>query len=163
MRHMQKLIWILLPYLKLEHFHWRTLTPAEIALCQPIFANLIDYSKVKIMNHPFLPWQPTGMVMAPMGAIHLKPVDYCTDFAQESLYNQAIFIHEMTHIYQYQQQINVLLRGALLQSAYYLSCKRYNPYAYNFIQKKPFSSYNIEQQGDIAKDIFLKKIQNIIK
>lgn len=160
---MQNWIWRLLPHLKLENFHCRNLTQGEIALCQPIFADLINYTQVKVMNHPFLPWQATGIVMAPMGTIHLKPIDYCLDFSQSSHSNQALFIHEMTHILQYQHQINVLLKGTILQTAYYLSCKYYNPYNYHLIQNKPFKKYNIEQQGDIARDVFLKKIKNIIK
>ena len=68
----------------------------------------------------------------------------------------------MAHILQHQHKINVLLRGAVLQTAYFLSFKRYNPYHYRLIAAKPFFAYNIEQQGEIAKDIFLKKIDNII-
>jgi len=63
---------------------------------------------------------------------------------------------------QFQQKTNVILKGMLLQTGYYLSFKKYNPYHYRFIHAKAFTSYNIEQQGDIARDIFLKKIPNII-
>lgn len=49
----------------------------------------------------------------------------------------------MTHIYQYQQGINVLLRGALLQTAYFLSARKYNPYAYRFKANKAFACYNM--------------------
>lgn len=68
----------------------------------------------------------------------------------------------MAHIYQYQQNINVLFKGAFLQAAYFLSMGKYNPYKYQFNPNKSFLDYNIEQQGDIARDIFLKKIPNII-
>ena len=76
---------------------------------------------------------------------------------------QGVFIHELAHILQYQQQTNVILKGAILQLGYYLSFKKYNPYCYQFIQGKAFEDYNIEQQGDIARDIFFRKIPNIIK
>ncbi|TCM69835.1 hypothetical protein EC844_102102 [Acinetobacter calcoaceticus] len=160
---MQALFWIFISYLKLDQFKCRCLTQAEIKLCQTVFGDLIDYSKVRIMNQPFLPWQPKGIFMAPLGSIHLHNADYCEDFSLQSLAYQAVFIHEMAHIYQYQQHINVLFKGAMLQTAYYMSAKKYNPYQYQFVQGKAFFKYNIEQQGDIAKDIFLKKIQNIIK
>lgn len=68
----------------------------------------------------------------------------------------------MTHIMQYQQGVNVLIKGVMLQIAHYLSFKLYNPYNYIFEQDKPFKSYNIEQQGDIARDICSGKIPNII-
>ena len=71
-------------------------------------------------------------------------------------------VGKLAHILQFQQHTNVIVKGAILQAGYYLSFKHYNPYQYHLIQGKAFSSYNIEQQGDIARDIFLKRIPNII-
>ena len=157
-----KLLPLLLRLLKLEQFRCRALTPGEIALCQRVFGQLIDYSRVSIMNHPYLPWQPAHILMAPQGYIHVRDPLYREDYSQAPLAFQAVLIHEMTHIYQHQQQINVLLKGALLQTAFYLSAGQYNPYRYQLIPGKPFFAYNIEQQGDIARDIFLNKMDNII-
>ena len=148
--------------LKLETFKFRNLTVGEIKLCRTVFADLIDYSSVKIMNQPYLPWQPVGILMAPSGYIHLKDADYCTDFSQKNLSSQAIFIHEMAHIFQFQSHINVVLQGAVLQIAYYATFKKYNPYQYALQAQKAYFDYNIEQQAEIAKDIFLNKIKNII-
>ncbi|WP_445115355.1 hypothetical protein [Acinetobacter sp. WZC-1] len=153
---------ILIKLLKIDQFRYRPLTEGEIRISRQVFGHLINYRQVRIMNHPFLPWQPAGMVMAPKGYIHLKHTDYCTDFSQQSLAWQAIFIHEMAHILQHQQQINVFLKGAVLQIAHYATFGLYNPYAYQLIPGKSYADYNIEQQGDIAKDIFLQKIDNII-
>lgn len=147
---------------KLDRFKYRPLTEGEIHIAKQVFADLIDYDQVKVMNHPFLPWQPVGVLMAPTGYIHLKNADYIDDFSKESLSYQAIFVHEMAHIYQYQQHINVFLKGAFLQTALYLSLGKYNPYHYTLQANKAYFDYNIEQQGDIAKDIFLKRIDNII-
>lgn len=153
---------LIIKILKLDRFRYRHLTEGEIAMCQGVFANLIDYSKVLVMNHPYLPWQPKHLFMAPQGYIHVRNIDYKADFSKEKLGYQAVFIHEMAHIYQHQQNISVLIKGALLQSAYFLTLQRYNPYHYTLKSGKKFFDYNIEQQGDIAKDIFLKKIPNII-
>ncbi|MBD8008079.1 MULTISPECIES: hypothetical protein [Acinetobacter] len=152
----------ILKLVRFEQFKCRSLTPGEISICQQVFGNLIDYSTVKVMNHPYLPWQSRHVIMAPSGYIHARNLNYREDYSHESLAYQALFIHEMTHIYQYQQKINVVLKGALLQSAYFLSLRKYNPYKYQFNPNKSFSHYNIEQQGDIARDIFLKRIPNII-
>lgn len=154
--------WFLIRFLNLDHFKYRQLTVGEIQICKHVFEDLIDYEQVKILNHPYLPWQPVGILMAPNGYIHLKNVDYCTDFSSQNLAYQAVFIHEMAHIYQYQRNVNVLLRGAILQTVFYLSRGRYNPYRYQLKPHKNYFHYNIEQQGDIAKDIFLNKIDNII-
>lgn len=148
--------------LKLDLFKARSLTTGEIDLCRSVFGNLINYEQVKIMNQPYLPWQHAYIFMAPQGNIHSKDSIYREDYSKENINFQAVFIHEMTHILQHQKNINVLLQGTLLQSAYYLSFKYYNPYKYQLIKGKPFWTYNIEQQGDIARDIFLKRIPNII-
>ena len=147
---------------KLERFQCRNLTAGEISLCKTVFADLIDYSTVKVMNHPYLPWQAKHVVMAPRGYIHARSPNYSQDYSRESPAYQGLFIHEMAHIYQYQQHIHVFLRGAILQSAFFLSFRKYNPYIYKLKANKAFFDYNIEQQGDIARDIFFKRIRNII-
>ncbi|WP_252725619.1 hypothetical protein [Acinetobacter defluvii] len=85
-------------FLKIELFKYRHLTEGEIRISQSVFGNLIDYSKVLIMNQPYLPWQPVGILMAPNGCIHMKDADFCYDFSKQNLSNQAIFIHEMVSI-----------------------------------------------------------------
>ena len=157
-----KLTPILIRILKLDQFKYRSLTRGEIELCRSVFGNLIEYDKVLVMNQPYLPWQHSYIFMAPQGIIHCKDAIYRDDYSQQNTDFRAVFIHEMTHILQHQNQINVLIQGAILQTAYYLSFKLYNPYAYKLMNDKSFWSYNIEQQADIAKDIYLGKIQNII-
>lgn len=153
---------LLIRIFKLDQFKVRALTDGEIQISKTVFGDLIDYAKVKVLNHPYLPWQPIGILMAPNGYIHLKGTDYCEDFSCQSLAYQAVFIHEMAHIYQHQRHENVLLKGAILQTALYLSGGKYNPYHYTLEKDKPYFDYNIEQQGDIARDIFLNRIENII-
>ncbi len=159
---MSMLLWQIIRLLKVEQFKCRGLTEGELQICKMVFADLIDYSRVKIMNQPYLPWQTAGILMAPNGCIYMKDTDYCEDFSLHSRWIQSIFIHEMAHIYQHQRQVNVLLKGAFLQTAMFASFKKYNPYHYTFEANKPYFDYNIEQQGDIARDIFLKRIPNII-
>lgn len=153
---------LLIRLLKLHQFKCRRLTPGEIQLIHTVFGSLIECNSVKIMNQAYLPWQSNHIFMAPEGNIHISDLHFKADYSQEHQTYQAIFIHEMTHILQYQNNINVLIKGALLQSLGFLSFGLYNPYTYIFIKDKPFIDYNIEQQGDIAKDIFLNKIPNII-
>ncbi|WP_180057342.1 hypothetical protein [Acinetobacter sp. YH12227] len=152
----------LIKLLKLESFKWRMLTQGEITMCREVFGDLIDYQQVKIMNHPFLPWQASNVVMAPSGYIHARNLLYKDDYSQERLGYRALFIHEMAHVYQHQKNINVLVFGAILQLAYFCSFKKYNPYHYQLKPNKAYFDYNIEQQGDIARDIYLKRIENII-
>lgn len=152
----------LIIYLKIDQFQYRQLTTGEIEMARSVFGHLINYKEVKIFNIPYLPWQPENIFTAPNGNLFVHPKYFRSDYSSCSTNLQGIFIHEMAHILQFQQQTNVILKGAILQLGYYLSFKKYNPYHYHFIQGKAFSDYNIEQQGDIAQDIFLNKIPNII-
>jgi|LULL01.1.fsa_nt_gb hypothetical protein len=147
---------------RIDEFQYRQLTTGEIEMARSVFGHLINYKEVKIFNIPYLPWQPENIFIAPNGNLFVHPKYFRTDYSSCSTNLQGIFIHEMAHILQFQQQTNVILKGAILQLGYYLSFKKYNPYHYHFIQGKAFSDYNIEQQGDVARDIFLNKIPNII-
>ena len=149
-------------YLKIDQFQYRRLTTGEIEMACKVFGHAINYKEVKIFNIPYLPWQPENIFIAPNGNLFIHPKYFRSDYSSCPTNLQGIFIHEMAHILQFQQQTNVILKGAILQLGYYLSLKKYNPYHYHFIQGKAFSDYNIEQQGDVARDIFLNKIPNII-
>ena len=155
-------IYFLYKYLKIEDFKYRKLTEGEIQIARKVFKNMINYNTVKIFNIPYLPWQPKDILMAPNCHLFVNKQNFSKDYSIDSLQIQALLIHELTHILQYQRHTNVLMHGLLLQSAYYLTFKQYNPYKYNLVEGKVFEQYNIEQQGEIARDIFLKKIPNII-
>ena len=88
----------ILRLVRFEQFKCRSLTPGEIKISQQVFGNLIDYSRVKIMNHPYLPWQSKHVIMAPSGYIHVRNLNYREDYSRESLSYQALFIHEMVSI-----------------------------------------------------------------
>lgn len=148
--------------LKIQNFECRGLTEGEISIARKVFFDLIDYNEVKIFNIKYLPWQPKGILMAPNGRIFVNQEFFSQDYSQCSISMQGVLIHELTHILQHQRCMNVVFRGFVLQSAYYLSFKSYNPYRYTLKEGKLFEQYNIEQQGDIARDIFLGKIPNII-
>lgn len=162
-----RLPWFIKCWLKNKYTIIRPLTVNEIMLAKSVFGDLIDYNKVRIVNYPYLPWQSDEIFIAPNGYIFAFGKNYQDDYADDELYKakpyfRQVFIHEMTHVFQYQQGVNVLWRGALLQSAYYLSFFRYNPYRYEFKKDKHFWHYNIEQQGCICEDIYLKKIPNVV-
>lgn len=141
----------------------RPLTQGEIALAYPVFGELLDYDRVRIVNYPYVPWQSADVLIAPNGFIFVGDRHYRGDYSAESLSYQTLLIHELTHVLQYQQGVGVLWRGAMLQSLYYLSFYKYNPYRYRFDRQKSFWAYNIEQQGKIAEAIFLGQLPNIIQ
>ena len=140
----------------------RPLTENEIAEAKKVFGDRIDYSKVRVFKGRYLVFQGLKTAMAPDGNIYWQ--EDCGDLTtcggengkypreQERLRNT--FIHEMTHVFQVQNGIDVLGKGLFLQVRKALSLGGFNPYDYGNDASRNFSSYNIEQQGDIVKHVY---------
>ncbi|WP_298189110.1 vgr related protein [Novosphingobium sp.] len=126
----------------------RPLTPGEQALAQSVFGGALDLAPVRIRRRRFFPFQPRATVMAPMGHVHFHPASphYHDDFAQAPLGLQALFIHELVHVWQTQQ------RGR-----FYLPLMRHPfcRYDYRFDPARPFTAYGIEQQAELVAHAFL--------
>lgn len=126
--------------------HERRLTAGEIALARSMFGDAIDYARVRIVRGKWAFFQPRDTVMAPTGNIHFHPGGghYRDDFAVASLADQALFIHEMTHVWQHQ-------KGIFLPLARHPFCR----YRYELRPGRPFHRYGIEQQAEIVAHAFL--------
>ena len=138
----------------------RNLTPEEIAEAKKVFGDHIDYAKVNIINAKYLFFQPKSIIIAPNGNIYWP--DEPGNLVKSGTLIAGVFIHEMTHVMQYQKGMNVLLKGFFLQAAKFLSLRFYNPYKFDYDSNRAFSSYNMEQQGDYAREIYFGKLPNTI-
>ncbi|MDI4166548.1 hypothetical protein QK414_26715, partial [Pseudomonas aeruginosa] len=133
----------------------RALSEGEISLAKGVFGDSIDYSTVRLRDEDYVPWQGKDYVMAPNGHIYFgEELRGVADWSLESLQRQGLFIHEMTHVWQHQHGVNVLLVGAYQQARQFLLGDQY---AYRLEPGKTLKDYNIEQQGDIVRDYFLEK------
>ena len=126
----------------------RPLTPGEIALARTVFGDAIDYPRVRMINGKWWPFQPRGIVMAPMGHIHFHPHDgrWSADFAAEPLDLQGLFIHELTHVWQ-----------AQVGGRWFLPLMRHPfcRYDYALVPGQPFRRYGLEQQAEIVRHRFI--------
>lgn len=124
----------------------RPLTPAEADLARSVFGDAIAYGKVRIRRKKWIFFQPRKTIMAPTGHIHFHPGGsaYCDDFSCASLSRQGLFIHEMVHVWQYQQGI-------------FLPLKRHPFCRYDYAIKpgQPFGKYGLEQQAELVRHAFL--------
>ena len=113
-----------------------------------MFGSAIDYSKVLIRRRKWAFFQPKRVTMAPRGHIHFHPMGevYCDDFSTSPLHRQALFIHEMTHVWQTQT------RGD-----WYLVTRRMPWAKYDYALKPGWKleQYGIEQQARIVEHAFL--------
>ncbi|WP_083339101.1 PAAR domain-containing protein [Chromobacterium sphagni] len=140
----------------------RGMTPGEIAMARTVFKNSLDYSKVKI-HRGGLFGQPnrSGNAMTPKGEIHFPDDSFRPDFSIESDSDKVWFIHEMTHVWQYQLGYNVVFGGAVIgmKGGYSDDGKR-GPspaYRYNLAGQdkgKAMPDFNMEQQGELVSHYF---------
>lgn len=125
----------------------RRLTLGEIALARTVFGSYIDYSRVWIHLGSYLPFglQMESAAMTPSGEFYFRGENYVDDFSTASNRHQHLFIHEMTHVWQYQNGMWVKLRGSMSWAV---------DYHYNFKGKSRLAEYSMEQQAAIIADYF---------
>jgi len=126
----------------------RHLTRGERALAASIFTASIDYEPVTVRRRKWFPLQPRNALMAPTGHIFAHPRSdlWSEDYSREAIGMQALFVHEMTHVWQAQT------RGKL-----YLPLMRHPfcRYCYSLRPGWRFGDYGIEQQAEIVRHLFL--------
>jgi hypothetical protein len=126
----------------------RPLTPGEADLAHSIFGGALSVASVRIIRGRWWPLQPSGVIMAPTGNIHVHPKSdfWRDDYAAAPLPLQALLLHELTHVWQSQR------RGR-----FYLPLMRHPfcRYRYDFAPGRPFERYGLEQQAEIVRHAFL--------
>lgn len=121
----------------------RRLTAGELAAARTVFGAAVDWDRVRIHARGFTPFQPSGVAVSPLGAVHFRRADHLPDFSV-SWDKMAWLIHELAHVWQYQTGVRVILRG--------LWERRYE---YGVLDPaRPLHRYGIEQQAAIVEDWF---------
>ena len=124
----------------------RSLTQSERHLAASIFHDAVDYDSVMLHNRKWFLFQPRRITMAPNGHIWFHPKGdlFCSDFCNMPLHLQGLFIHEMTHVWQHQRGVRLILRR-------HPFC-RYN---YSLRPGWTLERYGLEQQAEIVRHVFL--------
>ena len=123
--------------------HRRGLSDGEKQLACSIFGSSIQLEQVQIVAHRLV---LKNYAVSPNGHIYFNPYNWCEDFSKQSLGQQSWLIHELTHVWQFQQGMRVLL-GALFN----------RKYSYVLKEGKVFFKYGIEQQAQMVQDYFVKR------
>ncbi|MGE5450298.1 MAG: hypothetical protein ACM3VZ_00465 [Acidobacteriota bacterium] len=127
----------------------RNLTSGEIAMAKSVFGEGIDYRSVKVHRGGywlFFGFQDEDTAVTPNGEMYFPGRHFKEDYSLESVGDQGWFIHEMTHVWQYQRGYWVkLIRGP----------RPNMKYAYTLGKGARFCDFNMEAQGNIAEDYYL--------
>jgi hypothetical protein len=135
----------------------RLLTDREIDLARTVFGDAIDYSIVKIFGA--IPGVAGAIGIAPNGNIYMIGC-YRADYAAENSHSRAHFIHEMTHVWQFQNKILNPVPAAIALNLKH----KFNylaSYYYHLDETKDLTDYNMEQQASIIQEYFLNKHEGI--
>ena len=125
----------------------RPLTEGEVKMAKEVFGDALDPNKTRVHRKRWWLFQRRGMAMAPNGDIYFHPNDFVDDFSQLGIGSRTWFVHELTHVWQHQQGVNVTLRGMMNRN--------YNYSPLNV--SRSFSSYGIEAQASIVADYYRVK------
>lgn len=126
----------------------RPLTPGEIGLAREAFGDALHYAPIRFLPSPwpfdraFVPgrWFGRDWIVWPAKALP-------ADLSVARLPQQALFIHELTHVWQTQRGVN-LLAGKLRAG------DRPASYAYPLAADCQWDHLNIEQQAMVVEHRF---------
>jgi hypothetical protein len=126
----------------------RPLTPGEIELAREAFGDALDYGSIRFLPSPwpfdraFVPgrWFGRDWIVWPARTLP-------DDLSTAPLRLQSTFIHELTHVWQAQQGVN-LLTGKLRAGDSLAS------YAYPLAADCDWTRLNIEQQAMVVEHRF---------
>ena len=124
----------------------RRLTGAEQALAREIFGPTFAAGRIRLFAAPL--WR---RAFAPNGWLVVWPAaDARLDFTVAPAAATATFVHELTHVWQAQNGVNLLF--AKLKAGDSAAA-----YAYDLDRGPAFSELNIEQQAMVVEHAFLAR------
>ncbi len=129
----------------------RPLTAGEVALLQPIFRDGIDYERVRVIDNAF-PLQPANVYMTPRGHIYAPGELWQEDFSTGSRGRREVFVHEMTHVWQFANGMDLISRSLVELTKYGGAYEK--AYAYELAPDRDLVDYGMEQQASIIQDYF---------
>jgi hypothetical protein len=111
-----------------------------------VFGAAIDAAPVRLHRLKWWMWQPAWITMAPDGHIWFHPNgdQWSDDFSAEGFLLRGHFIHEMVHVWQHQQGIDLRFRRPPFARYRYLP----------LVPGRPFEHYGLEQQAEMVKDAY---------
>jgi len=130
----------------------RMLTPGEIKLLTPIFGNSLDYAN-QIVSINDTDTGGESNSFTPGYFPNMSRLIWSWDYSGTKIEDTAIFVHEMTHVWQSGHGRNNVARAAYLYIRYKGDYEA--SYKYDLASSKSLNYYNMEQAAAIIEDYYL--------
>jgi hypothetical protein len=132
----------------------RGLTSGERALLASLFHDSLRYDNIQVIDGKFA-FQPNNVYMTPRGNIYAPGELFEADFSASgvSARRQAVFVHEITHVWQFENGMDLVAQGLAAFAKAGGSYER--AYPYTLARGRDLVDYGMEQQASIVEDYFL--------
>jgi len=124
-------------------FGGRALSESELLLAESIFGPSVSYDQVRVKFGGLLTWIYPGVTV---GNVISFPEGV---YDETGVKDQALLLHEFTHVWQYQHEGFGYLSRALFEEVFTPA------YVIHYDKSKSFTDYDIEEQGEIVAEYFL--------
>lgn len=132
----------------------RRLSAGEIEIGRDVFAGSVKYDLVRVHDDKYIFFQPDNSGMTPNGEIYVAGI-YASDYSTEAPQRRSFFVHEMVHVWQYQ---NGILPAGVIGSAILETIGTGGDYSsiypYVLDATRDLTDYNLEQQAAIVEDYY---------
>ncbi len=131
---------------RMQAFDSRWLTSGEMMIVRFMFGDEARFAKTRIIQSPRLGF---GAMAPTARTIFFSQWAAAWDFTHCSLDERGWLVHELVHVWQ-------ALHGRVMPIAK-LGALGAGAYRYRFEPGKPFGAYNIEQQAELGRHLFLAR------
>lgn len=128
----------------------RSLSTEEIALVKPIFETSLDYEQIRINYGGPLTWIYPALTTG-------NTISFPKGFDESNKKAQALIVHEMTHVWQYQNHGIDYLPRALFEEI-----TEPNPYTVHYDVSKHLLDYDVEEQAEIVAEYSLNQNESYL-
>ena len=122
----------------------RPLDNQEKALAESMFGNQLNYEMIRIHEGGPLTWIYPGVTLGHLISFPRKAYD------PEEKKNQALLLHELTHVWQYENGGWGYALKSLLEEIF-----QKDAYVIHYDSNKTFAEYDYEEQAEIVASFFL--------
>lgn len=131
----------------------RPLTSGEVRLARTMFGDSLDYGTIHISDGKCSVIQPPNTAMTLSNDVYMSTA-YRDDYAQGSAEDRGLFIHELTHVWQYQNKVlNPVAEAVDLNLKHKFNYAAAYPF---FLEEgRDLADYGMEQQASIVQEYYL--------